>query len=58
MMNMTTPWMDMAQRFFPTISQLSGSLKRFSPNKEGKKDEKGREKHEKYGSENKVNTQE
>lgn len=46
MVNITTPWMDMAQRFFPTISQLSGFLKRFSPNKKGKKDgEKRREKH-------------
>ena len=35
--NMTTPWMDMAQRFFPTISQLSGSSKRSSPDKEGRK---------------------
>lgn len=35
MVNMTTPWMDMAQMFFPTIFQLSGSLKRSSP-KRGK----------------------
>ncbi len=32
--NMTNPWMDMAQRFFPTISQLSGSSKRSSPGEE------------------------
>lgn len=31
--NMTIPWMDMAQRFLPTISQLSGFLKRSSPDK-------------------------
>lgn len=37
MANMTTPWMDMAQRFFPTISQLSGSLKRSSPDEGGRK---------------------
>ena len=29
--NMTAPWMDMAHRFLPTMSQPRGSLKRSSP---------------------------
>lgn len=31
--NMTIPSMNMAKRFFPTMSQPRGSLKRFSPDR-------------------------
>lgn len=31
--NMSAPWMDMAHRFLPTMSQLRGSWKRSSPEK-------------------------
>lgn len=32
--NMSAPWMDMAHRFLPTMSQLRGSWKRSSPEKQ------------------------
>lgn len=57
MANMTTPWMDMAQRFFPTISQLSGSSKRSSPDKEHGKEQMSEKRKKKKNMEvNKVNT--